>query len=345
MECSFPFTRTAEALLELCSIDLILDNTMDCQSKLVLICHLMGVAPPIVPEGENINKKSVATPASPVEIRSDRRKGITARNVPEVPIQVQQDATHRMLQLPLNHQGTSPTTKAREISDGIFPEHVSECICLTCSGELVTSIRCTTVMIQAKLWSLMGFQELATEDFIKGSQLIQSICSRLKNLTKPVTGKTSSKKLFDVPNDLKINEVWAQNKIRWFQTTVISCMELLLEYVLHRSVTEPSTIQPTEFLAPIKSILYELYVGPLDHRVMKLTSVVALVSLQQPLVTLTPEPNSNACDEDNDVIVLDGGLPPKTPALGLRKPIEVPAPRRVRRNLMATKIDDTITVS
>ena len=326
---------------------------MDCQSKLVLICHLMGVAPPVVPDETIANggKKSitVTTPGSPVQIRTDRRKGIAARKVPEIPIQLEHDSTHRTLMLPLNHLGTSPTTKAREVSDGIFPEHNTECVCLICSGELVSAIRCTAVLIQAKLWSFMGFHELALEDFIKGQHLVQSICSRLKIPTKTLSTKTSSKRLFDVPDCLKISETWAQHKIHWFQPSVITGMELLLEHVMHRSVTESANFQPTESLASVKSILYELYLGPLEHRVMKLMSAISIISSVVPLkpsVMLTPEqPSQDKNDEDDDVVILDGGFPPKTPAFGLRKPLELPAPRRVRRNLMAVKMEDTITVS
>ena len=70
----------------------------------------MAVAPPVIPDSENIassdGKKSFDTAISPVHIRTDRRK-VNGRKVPEIPIQVQQDATQRALQLPLNHQGIS----------------------------------------------------------------------------------------------------------------------------------------------------------------------------------------------------------------------------------------------
>lgn len=329
-----------------------LDNTMDCQSKLVLICHLMGVAPPVIPDETIANggKKSLTTtPGSPVQIRADRRKGITSRKVPEIPIQLEQDSTNRMLLLPLNHLGASPSTKAREVSDGIFPEHSTECVCLICSGELVSAIRCTAVLVQAKLWSFMGFHELALEDFVKGQILVQSICSRLKSSAKPVTTKTSSKRLFDVPDCLKVNEMWALHKVHWFQPSVITGLELLLEHVMHRSVTESASFQPAESLASVKSVLYELYMGPLEHRAIKLMSAITLISSVVPRklsIMLTPEPSTkDNDDEDDSVIILEGGFPPKTPAFGLRKPLELPAPRRVRRNLMNVKIEDTITVS
>lgn len=343
--------RTAEALLELCHIDLMLDNTMDCQSKLVLICHLMGVAPPIVPESEtkvSVGKKSFETPISPVQIRSDRRKGTAARKVPEVPIQGNQDATQRMLQLEFNHQGASPNTKAREICDGIFPEHVSGCVCLSCSGELVMSIRCAALLVQSKLWSFMGFHDLATEDFHRGQQLVQSISCRLKSSTKTIATKSSAKRLFDVPDGLSTNEIWAQYKLQWFQPPVVTCMELLLENAMHRLVTNSANVEIDESLAPVKAVMYEFYLGPLEHRVMKLTSAIAVVSTQQPVQFFTPEQKckSTAHDEedDEDIIILEGDQVPKTPAFSLRKPIEVPAPRRIRRNLMGIKIDNTITI-
>lgn len=311
----------------------------------------MGVAPPVIPDSENIapsaGKKSFETPASPVQLKTDRRKGIASRNVPEIPIQVQQDATQRALQLPLNHQGTSPNTKAREVSDGIFPQHISDCICLICSGELTMSIRIAALSVQSKLWSLLGFQDLATEDFLKGRQLVQSICSRLRSSTKPVAAKKSSKRLFEVPDCLKINETWAQYKMHWFQPPVVTGMELFLENAMHRLVTESTTIPLSELLDPVKAVMYDFYLGPLEHRVMKLTSAIATISLQQPTCFTTPEQKCKIMveEEDDDIIILEGGLAPKTPAFGLRKPLEIPAPRRVRRNLMAVKIDDTITVS
>ncbi|XP_057379312.1 uncharacterized protein LOC130701372 [Daphnia carinata] len=340
--------RTAEALLELCHIDLMLDNTMDCQSKLVLICHLMGVAPPIVPESEtavSIGKKSFETPISPVQIRSDRRKGTAARKVPEVPIQGHQDATQLMPQF--NYQGASPNTKAREICDGIFPEHVSGCVCLTCSGELVMSIRCAALLVQSKLWSFMGFHDLATEDFQRGQQLVQSISCRLKSSAKTVATKSSAKRLFDVPDCLSTNEIWAQYKMQWFQPPIVTCMELLLENAMHRLVTNCAHVEIEELLAPVKTVMYEFYLGPLEHRVIKLTSAIAVASLQQPAQFFTPEQKckSTAQDEENeDVIILEGDQVPKTPAFSLRKPLDVPAPRRVRWNLMGTKIDATITI-
>jgi hypothetical protein len=203
-------------------------------------------------------------------------------------------------------------------------------------------------MVQSKLWSLLGFQELANEDFLKGHQLVQSICSRLRSSTKSVAVKSSSKRLFNVPDCLKINEAWAQYKINWFQPPIVTGMELLLENAMHRLVTEPTNITSSELLTPVKAVMYEFYLGPLEHRVIKLTSAIAIISLQQPATSfVTPEQKCKSMieEEDEDIIILEGGLAPKTPAIGLRKPLEIPAPRRVRRNLMATKVDDTITVS
>lgn len=342
MLLTFPF-RTAEALLELCNVDLMQDSTMDCQSKLILICHLMGVAPPVILDAEATTKgkKSVGSPTSPVEIRRDRQKGISSRKVPEIPIQLHQDATHRKLLLPFNHQGASPNTKAREVSSGIFPEHSPECTCLTCSGELITAIRCSTLAIQAKLWSCMGLKELATEDFLKGSDLIQSVYARLKISSKP-----SSKRLFEMPNDLKISDIWTRHKVHWFQPPIITGLELLVEYAFHQAVNECTAARPDEYLALIKTIMYDLYLGPTEHRAMKLTSAIVFLSLQDWSVAVTPEPPSNDVPDDaEDVVISDSGLPPKTPALGLRKPIELVVPQRLRRNLMGTKKDDTITVS
>lgn len=323
-----------------------LDNTIDCQSKLVLICHLMGVAPPLVPHSARVSdgKKSFETPISPVQIKPDRRKGTAARKVPEVPIQGHHDATQPMLQLAFNHQGASPNTKAREIHDGIFPEHVTGCICLTCSSELVMSTRCAAQSVQSKLWSVMGFQELATEGFDTGHQLAQSMYSRLKCLPKTAL-KSSSKRLFDVPDCLNINDTWARYKVQWFQPAVLTSMELLLENAMHRLVTSYDTA-PLDSLTPVKAVMYEFYLGPVEHRVMKLTSAMAVVSVQQPSRFFTPEVKCTAPDdeEDDDVIILEEDQVPKTPAFGLRKPLDVPVARRVRRNLMATKIDDTVTV-
>lgn len=301
----------------------------------------MGVAPPVIIDVETTvgAKKSDGSPTSPVEIRSDRRRGIFSRKIPEIPIQLHQDATHRELHLPFNHQGASPNTKAREVSGGIFPEHSPECTCLTCSGELVTAIRCATLAVQAKLWSCMGLKELATEDFLKGSVLIQSVCARLK-----MTAKPSSKRLFELPNELKISEMWTRYKVLWFQPYIITCLELLVEYAFHQAVNKSSAVRPIEYLAPVKAIMYELYLGPTEYRAMKLTSAMVFLSLQPCPTVVTPEPKP-IDDEDDVVVISDGNLLPKTPALGLRKAIELAGPRRVRRNLMATKIDDNITVS
>jgi hypothetical protein len=146
---------------------------------------------------------------------------------------------------------------------------------------------------------------------------------------------------------LKINETWAQYKMHWFQPPVVTGMELFLENAMHRLVTESTTIPLSELLDPVKAVMYDFYLGPLEHRVMKLTSAIATISLQQPTCFTTPEQKCKIMveEEDDDIIILESGLAPKTPAFGLRKPLEIPAPRRVRRNLMAVKIDDTITVS
>ena len=109
--------RTAEALLELCAIDLMLDNTVDCRSKLMLICHLMGVSMPIAADSNSnsIRNQVDTTPITPVVIKKGRRKGFNAKTINEIPVSVQQDATNRHLQLPFNHDGTSPSTKVREV--------------------------------------------------------------------------------------------------------------------------------------------------------------------------------------------------------------------------------------
>jgi len=116
------FYRTAEALLELCAIDLMLDNPIDCRSKLMLICHLMGVSMPIATDSNSNSTRNQVdtTPITPVIIKKGRRKGFNAKTVTEVPVTVQQDVTNRYLQLPFNHDGTSPSTKVREVPSKQF---------------------------------------------------------------------------------------------------------------------------------------------------------------------------------------------------------------------------------
>ena len=318
-----------------------LDNTIDCQSKLVLVCHLMGVAPPVIPEVAAVGGKKQAepTPGSPVQIRSrNNRTGFVAKQVPEIPIHLQQDATHRSLQLPFNHQGASPSVKAREVTDGIFPEHSLDCYCLTCTSELVASVRCTALNVQAKLWSVLGFEEVAKEEFLSGYQLVEFICSRLRNPIRAT--KTSSKRLFNIPEALKISEMWAEHRVQWFQTSFTACMELLLEYSMHLSSLEAKNPLIGECLHQLKRILHEFYVGPLDCQAIKLVTTVknALVQLN----SVPHIPNQLVQEENVSSPII--GMAPKTPALEPRKPPTVPPPRCVRRNLLAVKIDDTITV-
>ena len=325
-----------------------LDNTIDCQSKLVLICHLMDVAPLMFPEPVDGSKRpNAASPASPVAIRSDRRRGIAARKVPEAAIPVQLDATHRFLQMPYMHQGASPTTKTREISGGVFSDHLTDCICFTCTSELITSIRCASLLVQAKLWSCMGFHDQASEDFLKGQHYVETVCARLKNAEKNVPALTNkknqmSKRLFDVPEGLDVKKIWSNLKMRWFQPAVITGMELLLEHVMHRVVNREISFPVKDPLIPLKTVLYQVYTGPLQHRVMKLISGMALLYLPDTSVQhRTPDSGSRMLAVESQVA--QNGSAPKTPALGLRKPIEMPAPRRVRRNLSAS-IGNTITV-
>lgn len=328
-----------------------LDNTMDCQSKLVLICHLMGMAPPLIPESSaSVTKKPNASPSSPVQIRSDRRKGYTTKTVPEIPIQLHQDATHRSLLLPFNHQGASPATKTREVltDGGIFPDHSIECVCLICSSELMASIRFAVLTVQAKLWSIMGFQDLASDEFLKGIRLVKSIASRLRNhINKPVVLKTPAKRLFDVPDTPKIiKDLWLDQKVHWFQSTVVAGLELMLERSMHLSCVEDKNTSVAESLTELKSLMYELFTGPLEHRMMKLVCGIGiLMQTSSDSSLVQAKTRVEIQEEEESIIVLDsGGYAPKTPAVGLRKPMEMPPPRRLRRNLNKAKIDDTITV-
>lgn len=329
-----------------------LDNTMDCQSKLVLICHLMGMAPPVVPEPPSNSisaKKPSASPSSPVQIRSDRRKGYSSKAIPEVPIELQQDATHRSLLLPFNHQGASPKTRAREVvtDGGIFPDHGADCSCLTCSSELVASIRCAVLTVQAKLWSIMGFQDLASDEFLKGARFVRSMCSRLKSTPLKPALKTPAKRLFDVPAASRVSEVWMNHRIHWFQPSLIAGLELIFERAMHLScIEDQSSCEAVGCLSELKSTLYEFCIGPLEHRVMKLVAAMNILCLQTSAVFAAEPPVAEIrIEEDDDVIILDSnGYPPKTPALAARKPLEMPPPRRIRRNLLNAKIEDTITV-
>lgn len=319
-----------------------LDNMMDCQSKLILICHLMGVAPPLVPNagtGSADAKKPNATPSSPVEIRVERRPRAPARKVPEIEIQVQQDATHRIIQLPFNHRGASPTTKARELTDGIFPEHSLDCVCLSCTSELVTSVRCSILMIQAKLWSFLGLQEVASEEFAKGNQIVQTLCARMRSTTK--TSLKHSKRLFEVPDGPKINELWTSHKSHWLQPALLTGLELMLEQSMYSAVV--NTGQHADVMSKLKAIIFELYLGPLEQRMIKLTSVLCLGNSETTRVSVTPE-ILNCDSADDSVVVLDGGSTPKTPPCVAKQPVEAPAPRRNRRNIFGIKVDDTITV-
>lgn len=328
---------------------------MDCQSKLVLICHLMGMAPPVIPESIPAvdNKKPNMSPSSPVEIRSDRRKGYSSKVVPEAHVQYHQDANHRSLLLPFNHQGASPITKTREVvSDGgIFPEHSADCTCIICTSELVVSIRCTVLTIQAKLWSILGFQDLASEEFLRGDKMFKSICSRLRNpMTKAAAAKTATvKRLFDVPDTSKVSEAWQEQRIHWFQPAFLAGLELFLEHSMHLSsgILENRS-QAAQCLLDLKSVLYEMCTGPIEYRLVKLITAlhIGLLQLSSSPRISDPPPVVEIIDTDDDILALDScGHPPKTPALGLRKPLDAPPPRRVRRNLLNPVLTDTITVN
>ena len=333
--------RTAEVLLEICRLDLILDNTIDCQSKLVLVSHLMGVAPPVVPEVAAVGGKKQAEPSPglPVQIGSrNNRTGFVAKKVPEIPIHLQQDATHRSLLLPFNHQGASPTVKTRKMTDGIFPTHSLDCYCLTCTSELVATVRCTALNVQAKLWSVKGFEDVAKEEFLSGCQLVEFICSRLRNPIRATN--TLSKRLFNVPEALKISEMWAEHRVQWFQTSFTACMELLWEYSMYMSSLEAKNPLIDERLQQLKRIMDEFFVGPLDCQAIKLVTAVNIAHLQ---LNSAPQILNQLVQEQNFSSPIIA-IALKTPALEPRTTPTVPPPRRVRRNLFAFKIDDTITV-
>ena len=334
--------RTAEVLLEFCKLDLMLDNTMDCQSKLVLVCHLMGVAPPVIPDVPAVggNRQAEPTPGSPVQIRSrNQRAGFAAKQVPEMPINLQQDATHRSLQQPFNHQGTSPSVKAREVTDGIFPEHSLDCYCLTCTSELVATIRFSSLATQAKLWSILGFEDVAKEEFVAGSQLVEFVCSRLRSQIRAT--KTSSKRLFNIPEALKVSEIWSEHRVFWFQAPFITGLELMLEYAWHLSSLEAKNDSVIEFLNKLKTLLREFYIGPLQDQAVRLATGVEIVLMQFNAVPVVARETTTDANAMSPVV----GATPKTPALEPRKPPDIPPPRSVRRNILAVKIDDTITVS
>ena len=316
-----------------------IDSTMDCQSKLLLICHMMGVAAPVAPEAPSTGaEKHSWTPPSPVEIRAERRNRTAARKVPEVEIQIEQDATHRILKEPLNHGGTSPTTRAREVTSGVFPEHSLDCLCLTCTSELVMSVRCSMLTIQAKLWSQLGFQELANEEFIKGYQMVLTLCARMRPPAK-ITSKPS-KRLFEVPEGPKINEMWNSQKTQWLQLPLVTGLELMLEHCMHSAAVNSG--KNSDETSKLKTVLTEFYQGPLEHRMMKLVSAVCVEEYRNERVSIAPEMLD--CNAADDSIVILDGTPPKTPASVQSRP-EVPPPRRNRRNIFGTKIDDTITVN
>lgn len=319
-----------------------IDSVMDCQSKLLLICHMMGVVAPVVPEAQ---AKSLGvdklgwSPPSPVEIRSERRNRTAARKVPEVGIQVEQDATHRTLKEPYNHGGASPTTRAREVTGGIFPEHSLDCLCLTCTSELVTSVRCFMITIQAKLWSHLGFQELANDEFIRGYQMVLTLCARLRPPTK--SSSKPSKRLFEVPEGPKINEMWNSQKAQWLQLPLVTGLELMVEHCMYSAVLNSG--KKSDETSKVKTILTEFYQGPLEHRMIKLVSAMCVEEYRNERVFIAPE-MLDCSAADDSVVVLDG-TPPKTPANVQSRPVEVPPPRRNRRNIFGTKVDDTITVS
>lgn len=237
------------------------------------------------------------------------------------------------------------------MSDGIFPQHSIDCQCLTCSSELIGAIRCATFSIQAKLWSIQGFVNESEDEFRKGCHYVQTICSRLRHSKGK---KAGVKKLFDLGNSLNTGDAWFEGKTMWFRDTHLAMMELMLELVIHRTSVH-QTEKANETIDELQSILFEFFVGPIEHRAMKLTATIKLLQLQLDAVETEPVQQSLSSLEnqlDDDVIPEAcgreaPGIVPKTPAHSLKRPNEVPIrPKRFfRRNLLDQAADSPITIT
>ena len=323
-----------------------LDNVIDCRSKLVLICHFMGapVPAPTQPDSSNENDPLPMNSTTPIkpEKEKSRRRGFKGKTVPDVGVVLEADATNRHLQLldprNLQLQGTSPSTKIRQINtdtDGLFPTHTIDCQCLTCSSQLVSSVRCATVTVQARLCSIQGFDQLAEDEFRNGCLYVQTLCSRLRHtstaqdLKNPKKSKDSSRKLFDGDHSgtcsmkTENDELWCQWKVFWFSDTLLSMMELMLELVVHRTDADQPE-KANEAIQELESILFEFFVGPVEHRTMKLVATMKLVRLRLELIRSMPASSSTTVKEDivdSDIILeVSNASVPKTPAHALRRP-------------------------
>ena len=326
------FFRTAEILLELCNIDLVLDNTMDCQSKLVLICHLMGVPNPVRPTElpSGVKTPISGRPTSPVFIHAnDRpRRGYQSKKVPETSVPVQQDATNRFLQVPFMNQGASPTTKVRELCSGLFPDHSTDCYCITCSSELVFVVRCSAFMIQAKLWSVLGFHNEADEEFQRGQQFVQSLCSRMR----VAKANKAAVNLFNAPTQLKLQNAWNDRKVEWLQSVILSVADLILEQSIHCGAYEKCD-EAMELLEQGKEFLLNFFIGPIEHRGLKTIAKLNLIRCN-----LTDreaeEKHLQIEDSEDEVLVLEPTsqttLAPKTPAPSCRRMADAAPPIQKR---------------
>ena len=237
------------------------------------------------------------------------------------------------------------------MSDGIFPQHSIDCQCLTCSSELIAAIRCATFSIQAKLWSIQGFVIESEDEFRKGCHLVQILCARLRHSKEK---KSGVKKLFDLPNSLHIGDTWFQGKVKWFRDAHLAMVELMLELVVHcASVDE--TEKAGETINELQNILFEFFVGPIEHRAMKLIATMKLLRLQLDAMEAEPVQQSSSSleNQQDEGVILEAygsGTPaivPKTPAHSLRRPNEIPiGPKRFfRRNLLDEAADSPITIT
>ena len=251
--------RTAQILLELSSIDLALESTVDCQSKLVLVCHSMGSAVSLSDRRETGKKVG---------------KGYDSKCMPDtVEEPLAAGMVNRYLQLPDMNQGTSPSTRVRHLaSSPLFGDHKVECSCLTCTSELVLSVRCTTFKVQAKLWSLMSHDNEAELEFNRGAQLMEWFLSKLHS---PKSRKLKGRDLFQSNRTelMDLEEYWRRGQIGWLQPTVLAFMELACEHGLHIGGGAGECVRATAQVDQTIRILTEFYRGPLDCRILRVLAI------------------------------------------------------------------------
>jgi len=127
----------------------------------------------------------------------------------------------------------------------------------------------------------------------------------------------------------------------------------MLELVIHRMSVD-QTEKANETIHELQSILFEFFVGPIEHRTMKLTATMKLLQLQLDAVETEPIQQSLSLEnQQDDDIILEAcgkeaaGVVPKTPAHSLRRPNEIPIrPKRFfRRNLLDQDADSPITIT